>query len=584
MPEKSLSRQFMLPKAQTGIIGFDEITQGGLPKGRPTLICGSAGSGKTLFGMEFLVRGITQFDEPGVFVAFEESIDDLGQNVASLGFNLQELVDQKRLVIDHIHIDRSEAEQTGDYDLDGLFIRLDYAIQKVNAKRIVIDTLEILFGALDDTAILRSELQRLFRWLKDKGITAVITGERGQGILTRYGIEEYVSDCVILLDNRIENQISTRRLRVVKYRGSVHGANEYPFLIDETGFTVMPITSVGLEYPVSEERVSSGIPQLDQMFSGKGYFRGTTVLVSGTAGTGKSSFSASFVDAACRRGERCLYFAFEESANQIVRNMRSIGIDLQKWISADLLRIESARPTVYSLEMHLVMIYKHIQAFKPQAVIIDPVTNFDTISSPADVRVMLTRLTDFLKRHNITAILTSLSASQSSQEQTDAQISSVTDSWLLLRNVENNGERNRVLNILKSRGMDHSNQVSEYTITPNGIQLIETYLGPSGALTGSARTAQESSERAAIVARQQEIERKQLQMERKRIQIEAQITALEAELRIENEETQRLLDQLALEQEANQESLRKMARIRHVNSAEQTEVSEVTKEDHDRPT
>ncbi len=489
---------------------------------------------------------------------------ELEQNVASLGFDLNNLVENKKLVIDYIHIERAEAEQTGDYDLDGLFIRLDYAIQKVNAKRLVLDTIEVLFGSLDDSYILRGELQRLFHWLKEKGITAVITGERGEGLLTRYGIEEYVSDCVILLDNRVENQISTRRLRVVKYRGSAHGSNEYPFLIDEDGFTVMPITSIGLDYEVSDERVSTGIQHLDAMFSGKGYFRGTTVLISGTAGTGKSSFAARFVDAACQRGERCLYFAFEEGAEQIVRNMRSIGLNLDAWRKVNLLRFQSARPTIYSLEMHLAMMYKHIEDFNPQIVVLDPVTNFDTIGSVNDARVMLTRLTDFLRRRGITVLMTSLTNSNASLEQTDTQISSVMDSWLLLRSVETNGERNRVLQILKSRGMPHSNQTREYRITNEGIQLVDAYLGSSGVLTGSARVAQETQERAATLARQRDIERKQLQLNRKRVLVEAQIAALQTEMQTEDEEMQLILDQLSREQQSIQQGIHEMAHMRQV--------------------
>jgi circadian clock protein KaiC len=532
-----------LPKALTGITGFDEISGGGLPSGRPTLVCGSAGSGKTLFAMEFLVRGITQYNEPGVFITFEESRDDLTQNVASLGFSLTDLIDQKQLVIDHISIDRAEIEQTGDYDLDGLFIRLDYAIKKVNAKRVVLDTIEVLFAALGDSQTLRSELQRLFRWLKDRGVTAVITGERGDGALTRHGIEEYISDCVILLDHRIENQMSTRRLRIVKYRGTVHGTDEYPFLIDETGFSVLPITSVGLDYAVSDERVASGIPRLDTMLDGQGFFRASTILVSGPAGTGKTTLTAQFVNAACQRGERCLFFSFEESAGQIIRNMRSVGIDLQTWVDADLLRLKTARPTMYSLEMHLVTLHKHIQAFDPQIVVMDPVTNFDVVGSQADSRALLTRLVDLLKMRGVTAFLTSLMSAGEAVEQSEVHISSMVDVWLMVRNVESNGERNRIMYILKARGMGHSNQVSEFEITDHGIQLLEAYLGKAGVLTGSARLAQESGEHDEALAHQQALELRQLRLERKRAAVQAQIAALEAELSVEAAETRLLLDQ-----------------------------------------
>ena len=543
MTETSVLDYLTLPKALTGIAGFDEISGGGLPMARPTLVCGSAGSGKTLFAMEFLVHGITQYDEPGVFIAFEETREELTQNVASLGFSLTDLIDQHKLVIDHISIDRAEVEQSGEYDLDGLFIRLEYAIQKVNAKRVVLDTIEVLFAALGDTHILRSELRRLFRWLKDKGVTAVITGERGDGALTRNGIEEYVSDCVILLDHRIEKQMSTRRLRIIKYRGTVHGTDEYPFLIDETGFSVLPITSVGLDYDVSDERVSSGIPRLDTMLEGQGFFRASTILVSGSAGTGKTIIASQFVDAACRRGERCLFFSFEESTSQIIRNMRSVGIDLQAWVDADLLRFKTVRPTLYSLEMHLATMHKRIQAFDPQIVVMDPITNFDIIGSRADSSALLTRLVDFLKMRGVTAFLTSLTSESEAIEQAQVHISSMMDAWLLVRNIESNGERNRVLYILKSRGMAHSNQVSEFEITAQGIQLVDTYLGKSGVLTGSARLAQKTDEQNEELARQQALELRQLKLERKRAAIQAQIAALQADLDVETADTQLLMDQ-----------------------------------------
>ncbi|MAU08282.1 MAG: KaiC 1 [Anaerolineaceae bacterium] len=465
-------KHIALPKAPTGIAGFNEISGGGLPKGRPTLVCGSAGSGKTLFALEFLVRGITEFDEPGVFLAFEETREELSQNSASLGFPLQNLIDQNKLVVDHISIDRVDIEQSGDYDLDGLFIRLDYAIQKVNAKRVVLDTLEVLFAVLDDTQILRGELRRLFRWLKDKGVTAIITAERGDGTLTRHGIEEYVSDCVILLDHRIENQLSTRRMRIVKYRGTPHGSDEYPFLIDESGFSVLPISSIGLDYKVSEERVSSGISRLDDMLGGRGFFRGSTILVSGPTGTGKSTIAAQFVHAACLRGERCLYFSFEEPAGQIIRNMRSVGIDLRPWVDADSLRFKTVRPTMYSLEMHLAKLHNDIADFDPQIVVMDPITSFDIIGTASASRALLTRLIDFLKMRETTALLTSLTHGGETAEISEVNVSSMMDTWLLVRNIESNGERNRAIYIVKSRGMAHSSQVSEFNITSQGIQLV----------------------------------------------------------------------------------------------------------------
>jgi circadian clock protein KaiC len=518
-----------IAKAATGIEGIDQITGGGLPRGRPTLVCGTAGSGKTLLAMEFLVRGAVQFDEPGVFVAFEETAGELVDNVRSLGFDLDGLVRRRKLVIDHVRVERSEIEETGEYNLDGLFIRIGHAIDTVKAKRVVLDTIESLFSSFTNEALLRAELRRLFGWLKNKGVTAVITGERGSGALTRQGLEEYVSDCVILLDNRVNDQISTRRLRIVKYRGTLHGTNEYPFLIDSTGFSVLPITSLGLQHTISEQRLSSGIAGIDDMLAGKGYFRGSSVLVSGTAGTGKTSLAAQFANASCARGERCLYFSYEESQPQIVRNMRSIGVDLQRWIDKGLLHIHPARPSSHGLEMHLVTIHKLVADLAPRAIVVDPITSLIQAGTQTDATAMLVRLIDFFKASNITAMMTSLTG-QRALEDSQVGVSSLIDTWLLLRDHELNGERNRTLFVLKSRGMPHSNQVREYTITKSGIQLREAYLGPHGVLTGSARLAQEARDREDALARARDVQRAQQELDARRLALQAQIAALEAQL------------------------------------------------------
>jgi len=527
-----------ITKAKTGIAGLDEVTYGGLPAGRPTLVCGSAGCGKTLLGMEFLVRGATQFNEPGVFVAFEESVKELTENVRSLGFDLDKLQRRKKLLIDYVHVERSEIAETGEYDLDGLFIRLAYAVDSIGAKRIVLDTLETLFSSLPNEAILRAELRRLFRWLKDRGLTAVITAERGDGTLTRNGLEEYVSDCVILLDHRLNDQIATRRLRIVKYRGTVHGTNEYPFLIDEKGVEVLPITSISLDHQVSSQRISSGIPDLDTMLGG-GLYRGSAMLVSGTAGTGKSSISAQFSRAACDRGERVLYFAFEESPAQIVRNMRSIGIDLQPASDAGLFRCIAARPTLHGLESHLAVIHKNIREFKPSLLIIDPITNFTAVGSAGDIKAMLMRLVDFLKTIQLTAVFTSLTAGGQSQESTTIAVSSVIDTWVVLRDIELNGERNRGMYVIKSRGMAHSNQIREFVLSRRGIELIEPYLGAEGVFTGSARVAQEAKEKAAAEDKRSALERKQRLVAQKRTELEAQIEALRSRFESEIAELSR---------------------------------------------
>jgi circadian clock protein KaiC len=461
----------LLPKSPTGIPGMDEITGGGLPRGRPTLVAGGAGCGKTLFAMEFLVNGAIQYDEPGVFVAFEENADELTQNVASLGFDLKVLIKQKKLLIDYVRVERTEIEEAGEYDLDGLFIRLGHAIDTIGAKRVVLDTLEVLFGALPNEGILRAELHRLFRWLKEKGVSAVVTAERGDGTMTRFGLEEYVADCVISLDHRVTDQVSTRRLRIVKYRGTLHGTNEYPFLIGKNGISVLPITSLALEHKVATGRVSSGIPELDEMLGAKGFYRGSSILISGMAGTGKTSIAASFVDAACRRGERCMYFAFEESAGQIMRNMRSIGVDLAPHIKSGLLQFHVARPTVYGLEMHLVTMYDKIREYKPQVVVLDPITDFFAVASQLEVKAAMTRIIDFLKTQQITALFTSYTTQKDVQDQTIVGVSSLIDAWISLRNIENNGERHRGLFILKSRGMAHSNQIRSFLLTDKGIKI-----------------------------------------------------------------------------------------------------------------
>lgn len=519
-----------LEKALTGITGLDEITVGGLPRGRATLICGSPGCGKTMFGVEFLVNGARNYAEPGVFIAFEETRDELTVNSASLDFDLDDLVRSGMLAIDHIHIDPTEIVETGEYDLEGLFIRLKYAIESIGAKRVVLDTIETLFSGFTNTAMLRAEIRRLFQFLKSFGVTAIVTGERGENSLTRYGLEEYVADCVILLDQRVTDQITTRRMRIVKYRGSAHGTNEYPFIIDQQGFSVMPVTSMGLRHKVSTEVIPTGVPDLDAMLGADGYFRGSTVLMSGTAGMGKTSFAAALARSTCERGERALFFAFEESPEQIVRNMRSIGINLKPHIDSGLLRILAQRPFLYGMEMHLMSMHKAVRQFQPSVVIADPISNL--IAGAANLRevnAMVTLLIDFLKTEGITAFLTVLTENSGRLEATDVGISSLVDVWMLVRDIELSGERNRGLYILKARGMNHSNQIREFMLTAEGIKLLEVYLGPSGVLTGSARLALEEQERDTSTRLSDERELKLAQLEQKRRAMEAQIEALRAE-------------------------------------------------------
>ena len=552
-----------LRKAPSGIQGLDEITHGGLPRGRTTIVCGGPGCGKTMLGIEFLVRGALEFNEPGVIMAFEETPQDMARNVASLGFDIQDLADKKKLFLDYVYVEPSQIQETGEYDLEGLFIRLQNAVNTVGAKRIMLDTVEALFGGFSNPGVLRAEFRRLFRWLKDHRLTTIVTAERGEGTLTRQGLEEYVSDCVILLDHRINDQISARRLRIVKYRGTRHGADEYPFLIDERGMSILPLTVLQLQHDASTERISSGVPDLDDMLEGKGYFRGSSILFSGTAGSGKTTLAASFIDAACRRGERCLYIGFEESRSQVERNMQSIGIDLKKWTKKALLFHDAWRPTQFGIEMHLLRIHRLIERLKPKCVVIDPITNLITGSSEREVYSMLVRLIDFLKGAGITAVFVSLTDGGDDLEETNVGVSSLTDTWILLRDVELNGERNRCLYVLKSRGMAHSNQVREFVMTNQGIRLIPAYIGAGGVLTGSSRLSQEARERAEAVGRIQENRRRQEELNRKRTALQAQISSLQAEVAaVEQESHLGVLENKERERELSHERDR-MAASRH---------------------
>jgi circadian clock protein KaiC len=533
-----------LEKCPTGIDGLDEITKGGLPRGRPTLVSGGPGCGKTLLGIEFVVRGILRYGEPGVILALEERAEDLSQNVRSLGYDLDALVKQGKLVVDYVQIDPFEIEENGEYNLEGLFLRLGDAIDTVGAKRVSLDTLEVLFTTFQNLAIVRAELRRLFQWLKDRHVTAIVTAERGDGTLTRQGLEEYVSDCVILLDHRVRQQVLTRMLRVVKYRGSSHATNEFPFYIDDTGIHVLPITSAGLAHQVSSERIGTGVPRLDAMLQG-GPHRGSSILISGSSGTGKTTLLAHMAHASCARGERALYFSFEESPHQIVRNMESVGLPIAPFIEKDLLRIVSARPTMHGLETHLAITHQQVLSFDPRMVLVDPISNLTEVSNDADTKSILVRMIDFMKERGITVVLADLASKGS--ESTEVGISSLIDTWILLRHIESSGERNRGIYILKSRGTAHSNQIREFLITDRGIQIEDVYTGPEGVLTGSARVAREAKERADDVLRARSLDRMRRDLAAKRQLLDARIEALRAQfvaeqddlmLRIEEESSQ----------------------------------------------
>lgn len=554
-----------LPKALTGITGFDEITGGGVPLGRPTLICGDAGCGKSLFAVEFLVRGATQFNEPGVLVTFEESAEDIRKNVASLGFDIEELCKKKKLVIDHVVVRREEIDENGEYDLEGLFIRIAHAVSTVKAKRVVLDTLETLFSGLSNEAILRSELQRLFHWLKAQGLTTIITGERGTGQFTRQGLEEYVSDCVVLLDHRVNGQVSTRRLRIVKYRGSLHGTNEFPFLIDEDGISVLPITSAGMDYEISNQRISTGVEGLDEMLGGKGLYRGSATLISGTSGTGKTSLAMHMVDAACKRGERCAYFSFEESPAQLIRNAKTISVDLAPHVEKGLLMFQSARPTAQGLEVHLVRMHKQIEQLRPSLVVLDPISNLATAGTLTDSTAILIRLMDYLRKRRVTCVFLSLIHGGAAAEATDEGVSSLVDAWLLARDIETAGERNRVLYVLKARGMAHSNQLREFLITAKGVKLIDAYVGQGRVLTGSARASQEAIEQAEEQLALDEISRQKMAIQHRKSAVESQIASMRASLEAEIQEFERIMMVREMKLKSDETARQSMLRSRSGN-------------------
>jgi circadian clock protein KaiC len=531
-------------------------------------VCGGPGCGKSMLGIEFLARGATQFNEPGVLMTFEEPADEMAKNVASLGFDLKDLVARKKLVMDYVHIEPAEIQETGSYDLEGLFVRLQYAVDSIGAKRVVLDTLEAIFSGFSNQGLLRAEIRRLFRWLRERGLTAIVTAERGEATLTRHGLEEYVSDCVILLDHRVDEQVSTRRMRIVKYRGSSHGADEYSFLIDDQGFSVLPGTSMRLNHSVSKERISTGVKDLDEMLEGKGFYRGSTALVSGTAGSGKSSVAAHFADQTCSDGKKCLFVAFEESPAQLVRNMRSIGIDLEPHVKKGLVILEAWRPTQSGLEMHLLRIHKLVERHKPTAVVIDPITNLIG-GNRHEIYAMLMRLIDFLKSQQITALFTGLtSGANKDLEMTDAGISSLIDTWLFVRDVELNGERNRCVYVLKSRGMAHSNQIREFLMGDDGIRLLPVYVGAGTVLTGSARLSQEAREKAGELSRRQEAEQKRRELEYKRAAMEGQIALLRSQFAEEEDRLSRLVQEQEESEHQLIEGEAAMSKLRDVQSGE----------------
>ncbi len=526
-----------LPKAPTGVAGLDEITRGGLPKGRSTLLTGGTGCGKTLLGLQFLVAGAREYGEPGVLITFEESAEKVTANFASLGFDLDGLLRDGLLVIYAFRAEPTEVVGTGEFDFEPLLLLLDEAIKRIGARRVVLDSIESLFGMFSAQAIVRAELGRLFGWLEDRAVTAIVTGERGDnGSLSRHGIEEFVSDCVIALDHRVHEGVATRRLQVVKYRGSAHETNEYPFIISAGGFSVWPVTAVSLDYGASEERVSTGVPRLDYMLSG-GLFRGSTVLVSGSAGTGKTTLGAQLIDAACARGERALLVLYEESTDEVIRNMRSVGLNLRRWAEAGPLRIWAVRPTEFGLESHLAAVSELLAEHAPAVAVMDGIASLLSGPGRGEVASMLARKFHLFKSRGITAMATILTEDDI---ESAIGVSSRADTWLLLRNIESDGERNRLLFVLKQRGSANSNQVREFVLTDHGVELVDVYVGPAGVLTGSARLAQETRERDAGLQQQEDQQRRTRELRRGIARGQAQLAALQDELAAQQAELGRI--------------------------------------------
>jgi circadian clock protein KaiC len=556
----------VVKKVPTGIRGFDELCAGGLPEGRVTLVCGGAGTGKTIFGMEVLARGAREFAAPGLLVSFDESARELAEDVSAFDFGHEDLVARKLLAVEVVRVGNAEPTAPGGYDLDALLGRLERSIASIGAKRIVLDAVDVIFDLLAGARMLRTEFARLLRGLKALGATVIVTCERGSGTFSRYGLEEYLADCVIALDQRVQEQIATRRLRIVKYRGSLHAKDEVPFTIDEHGLNLAPIASVGLDHTAVDERISMGVPRLDTMLGGQGVFRGSTVLISGVSGAGKTSIAAHALVAACGRGERCSYFAFEESSHQIMRNMRSIGLDLERWVRAGVLEFHVARPTSYGLERHFTNIEREIERAAPRVVVIDPISGFDVVGTQKEVHGMLTRLVDCLKRRGITAFLTSLAyAPPGAIESTSMGLSSIVDTWLLVQIVEGSGERNRALYVLKSRGMAHSNQVREFVFTDQGVDLVDVYVGTRGVLTGTARLTQAAKEQEEVRAAREAVARQRRELALKQRVLQARIAALEAELEATSQEAV----QARTEQEERAalllEQRRSIASLRHAD-------------------
>jgi circadian clock protein KaiC len=530
-----------LPKSPTGITGFDEVSQGGLPTGRPTLVSGPPGAGKSLFALQFLVHGATVCAEPGVFLSFEGTRDKLASDVRGLGIDLDALEQDGRVLVDAQSM-AGQAVATGEFDLEALMVRMAFAVDKIGAKRVAIDSLESLFAAFSSRPdVVRSELLRLFSWLGDRGLTAVITGERAEDSLIRHGMEEFLSDCVVLLDHRVVDEVATRRLRILKYRGSTHGRNEYPFLIGPDGLEVLPITSLGLYQQVNSERLSTGIAGLDEMLGGLGVFRGSSVLVSGTSGTGKTTIGASFASAACQRGERVLFFSFEESQSEIMRNMASVSLDLAGWVDRGLLHFYCERPTTQGLEGHLATMQRQVERIAPTLVVIDPVSSLSRGTSKGDVSAMLTRQIHYLKSAGITAVMTSLTEGGNDLEHTELSISSLVDTWLLTITMQDSGERNRGLYVLKSRGMAHSNQIREFLLSSEGVSLVPVYMGPDGVLTGSARAAAEAVETGIRLGAEQESSQLSEAMELRRKAVETHVTSMWADFEAEESRAARQL-------------------------------------------
>ena len=552
----------------TGVKGLDDVLGGGIPQGHAMLLVGKPGTGKSILSMEYLLHGIELHKENGVYISFEESEKQIISNAASFGWKFEEMVKKNKLAISYIDMQPEQMRTVGDYDLSALILRVKGAIKKVNARRVVIDGINNLLSTFDDERIIRSDLLRLIREIKEVNATIFITGERGHDSWSKMGFEEYLADGLMHLDNRTDGNYQTREIQVVKCRGINHYTGKSPFIINSEGMSIRPLITADFDYKVLKSRVSTGIADIDNMLGGKGLYRGSTVYITGPSGAGKTSISSSFANGACSRGERALFLAFEESSDQIIRNMKSIGLSLDKWVNEKLLYFYTARATTNSLEGHLDNIMTMVREVEPTCVVLDPISAFRPIANENETKLMLIRLNDYLRARKITTVFTALSSDGEYSEHADVQLSSIADTWIVVRIMDYKGERNNVMQLMKSRGMSHSRQMKEMYFTGNGLKLQNVYQGPEGVLTGAARIGQEKYEKLKEARNVIEIDKNRKKIERKKSLLEASIEALKHEYEEELEALHAAIEEAEEQNSKIKETRKEIENIESIQSGE----------------